>query len=59
MTQPQNGGVAASDVKNGTAGTDGQPQDGGNDIEKQLEEPKFQRHTLCGAFKLEWLRFPC
>lgn len=24
MTQPQNGGVAASDVQNGTAGTDGQ-----------------------------------
>nr|DAY58549.1 MAG TPA: protein of unknown function (DUF4355) [Caudoviricetes sp.] len=46
MTQPQNGGVAASDVQNGTAGTDGQPQDGGNDIEKQLEEMKVQVETL-------------
>ena len=38
MTQPQNGGVAASDVQNGTAGTDGQPQDGGNDIENSLKK---------------------
>lgn len=45
MTEPVNGGAAADDVKGGTAGTDGK-QDGGNDVQTQLDEMKAQLEAL-------------
>lgn len=45
MTEPVNGGAATDDVKDGAAGTD-EKQDGGNDVQTQLDEMKAQLEAL-------------
>lgn len=47
MTEPVNGGAIVDDAqKSGAAGTDGQNNNGGNDVQTQLDEMKAQLEAL-------------